>query len=132
MSSFESQEPNLSQKIYSGNVNGNSNNISNFSRSTSCGCVDGRDNTYNYGVADERPEILEWLSPLVPRLRHQEVTKSRVGGVGNWLLGQEEFLNWNTGEDGVANPVLFCYGDPGVGKTHIWYGLTFSWANRGD
>ena len=53
-------------------------------------------------------------------------------GVGDWLLRKEEFINWNTGEDGVASPVLFCYGDPGVGKTYIRYGLTLSWVNGGD
>ena len=46
--------------------------------------------------------------------------------VGDWLLGTEEFINWNTGEDGVVSQVLFCYGGPGVGKTHTRYAPTFS------
>ena len=53
-------------------------------------------------------------------------------GVGDWLLRTDDFINWNTGEDGVVSPVLFCYGDPGVGKTHIRYEPTFSWENGGD
>ena len=76
--------------------------------------------------------MLEWLSPLAPRLRHRDVRRSQVEGVGDWLLRKEEFINWNTGEDGVVSPVLFCYGDSGVGKTHIRYERTFSWENEGD
>ena len=133
MSNFESKEQNPSQNINSGNVNGNYNNTWSFSRSTNCGNVDNsHHSTYNYGVTDERRDILEWLSPLAPGLRHREVTESRVGGVGNWLLEKEEFIHWNIGEDGVASPILFCYGDPGAGKTRIRYGLTFSWENGGD
>ena len=89
-------------------------------------------NNCDFVVTDERRNILEWLSPLAPRLRHRDVTRSQVEGVGNWLLRKEEFINWNTDEDGVASPVLFCYGDPGVGKTHIRYGLKLSWENGGD
>ena len=44
-------------------------------------------------------------------------------GVGDWVLRTEEFVNWHTGEDGAVSPVLFCYGDPGVGKTHIRYDM---------
>ena len=50
-------------------------------------------------------------------------------GVGDWVLQTDEFVNWHTGEDGVISPVLFCYGDPGVGKTHLRYEKTFSWVN---
>ena len=152
MSSFESQEPNPSQNINSGNVSGNCNNIWDFSQSTNCGNVDNsHHNTYNehinangsynntvynyinnHRVTDERRDILEWLSPLAPRLRHQDVKRSQVEGVGDWLLQTDEFKNWNTSEDGLVSPILFCYGDLGVGKTHIRYGLTFSWENGGD
>ena len=40
-------------------------------------------------------------------------------GVGNWLLRTSEFEKWHTGEDQAINPVLFYYGDPGVGKTYL-------------
>ena len=72
-----------------------------------------------------------WVGTLDPSLKHQDLRSSRVEGLGDWLLRREEFLNWNTGEDGVASPVLFCYGDPGVGKTHIGYELAFPWENGG-
>ena len=92
-----------------------------------CGNVkDSYNNTWNncdISVTDERRQILEWLSPLAPRKRHRDVRASQVEGVGDWVLRTDEFVNWCTGEDGVVNPVLFCYGDPGVGKTHVRYNM---------
>ena len=44
----------------------------------------------------------------------------------------EEFINQRTGEGGVVKLVLFCYGDPGVGKTHIRYVPTLFWENWRD
>ena len=72
-------------------------------------------------VADERPNILAWLSPLDPKLRHQDIRNCRVGSVGEWILQTEEFRGWYAGgERGESgNSVLFCYGGPGVGKTYI-------------
>ena len=70
-------------------------------------------------MSDEKRQILEWLSPMVPRERHQAVRDSRVDGVGSWLLHASEFEKWHAGDDEAVNPVLFCYGDPGVGKTYL-------------
>jgi len=72
-------------------------------------------------VADDRPDILAWLSPLDPKLRHQEIRDRRIEGVGEWVLQTEEFRAWsNVSEEGKSdNAVLFCYGNPGVGKTYI-------------
>ena len=72
-------------------------------------------------MTDERSEILEWLSPLEPHIRHQDIRDRRVDEVGDWLFQTEEYRNRfgriGRGEsDGAA---LFCYGDPGVGKAHI-------------
>ena len=77
--------------------------------------------TNNFTTADERLQILTWLSPLEPRLRHQDIRDRRVENVGEWLLQAEEFRSWqaNTGRGESDNAVLFCYGDPGVGKTYI-------------
>ena len=75
----------------------------------------------NYVVADDRPPLLAWLSPLEPKLRHRDIQERRVDNVGEWLLKTEEFRRWydwsDEGEDDKA--VLFCYGGPGVGKTFI-------------
>ena len=77
--------------------------------------------TVNFTVSDDRPNILCWLSPLDPKLRHQDIQAHRVENVGEWVLQTEEFRRWCTGGGGVEsdNSVLFCYGDPGVGKTYI-------------
>ena len=73
-------------------------------------------------VSDDKRAILKWLSPLEPRKRHQAIGMNRMAGVGDWLLIKNEFTQWKEGGDGDAKPVLFCYGDPGVGKTYLRYG----------
>ena len=75
----------------------------------------------NYTVAEEKSEILAWLSPLEPRRRHQDIRARRVNEVGDWLLQTQEYQNWFGGirEDGSDGSALFCYGGPGVGKTYI-------------
>ena len=74
----------------------------------------------NFIVADNRSNILAWLSPLNPKLRHQDIQGHRVEKLGEWLLQTEVFRAWNAGSGGESdNTVLFCYGNPGVGKTFI-------------
>ena len=68
---------------------------------------------------DEDNQIKQWLSPLEPRYRHQSVQADRVTGVGGWLLERNEFQEWSGSQILPREAVLFCYGDPGVGKTHI-------------
>ena len=67
----------------------------------------------------EGRQILQWLSPLEPQQRHQGVRIDRLDGVGNWVLETVEFRKWSGKEDGCVEPVLFCYGNPGVGKTYL-------------
>jgi len=78
-------------------------------------------NVQNNYVVDGRSELLTWLSPLEPRLRHQDIQERRVENVGEWLLQTEEFRSWHdwSGESEGDKAVLFCYGGPGVGKTFI-------------
>ena len=78
-------------------------------------------NNCNISVPDEKRQVLEWLSPLASRERHQAVRDSRADGVGDWLLHTRGFSTWRALEDGSAQPVLLCYGDPGVGKTYMRY-----------
>jgi len=47
------------------------------------------------------------------------VREGRVDGVGDWLLRTNEFEEWHTSEDQAVHPLLFYYGDPGVGKTYL-------------
>jgi len=75
----------------------------------------------NVTAADDRSHILTWLSPLEPKLRHKDIQDRRVENVGEWVLETEEFRSWYASSEGGGsdNAVLFCYGDPGVGKTFI-------------
>ena len=75
----------------------------------------------NIGSADEKTEILAWLSPLDPWIPHHDIRAQRVEYVGDWLLQTEEYRTWVDGirGEGSDNSVLFCHGDPGVGKTYI-------------
>jgi len=94
----------------------NIDNITNLSNNT---------NSFNVQninvVADDRSQILTWLSPLEPRLRHRDIQGRRTDNVGEWLLQTEEFRTWNDCSEGgeCDKAVLFCYGGPGVGKTFI-------------
>ena len=62
---------------------------------------------------------MRWLSPLEPNRRHQDVRTDRFGGVGDWLLETSEFRGWGGSEDGPDKAILFCSGNPGVGKTYL-------------
>ena len=97
-----------------------------ISITSNCGNVtDSYNNVLNncdISVTDEKRAILEWLSPLEPRERHHAIGMNRMSGVGDWLLITNEFIQWKEGDEGTAKPVLFCYGDPGVGKTYLRYG----------
>ena len=73
-------------------------------------------------MADEKSEILAWLSPLEPQIRHHDIRTRRIDQVGDWLLQTEEYRSWFGGMTGGKKSngsALFCYGDPGVGKTYI-------------
>ena len=72
-------------------------------------------------MANERAEILAWLSQIDPRIQHKKLQSTRVDTVGDWFLETEEFRSWyNRSENGGSgSAVLFCCGDSGVGKTFI-------------
>ncbi|RPA99424.1 hypothetical protein L873DRAFT_1683742, partial [Choiromyces venosus 120613-1] len=64
-------------------------------------------------------QVLRWLSSLESQQRHQHLRESRLEGVGEWIFQTSEFERWSKAEDGSTHSVLFCHGDPGVGKTHL-------------
>jgi len=98
------------KNILSGNNNTWSNNENSFNNSI-----------FNFlaETDDEGRQILQWLSPLEPQQRHQSVRTDRLDGVGNWVLETSEFKKWRDAEEDSAEQVLFCYGNPGVGKTYV-------------
>jgi len=81
-----------------------------------CGNINNISNTY---MSDEDAQIMRWLSPLEPNNRHQSVRTERFDGVGDWLLETSEFREWRCNEGGADKAVLFCSGNPGVGKTYL-------------
>ena len=79
-------------------------------------------NSYNnikVGIDEESLRIHEWLSPLEPHKRHQDVRNRRVDGVGEWVLQRSEFESWRKGRGGLTSRALLCCGAQGVGKTYI-------------
>jgi len=96
-----------------------SQNIGN--NNTNCQNIKDSYNTTTTNVTDDRPKLLEWLSPLDPGLRHSDIQERRVKDVGEWLIRTEEFKRWCRlgGEGEGGNSVLFCYGNPGAGKSFI-------------
>ena len=81
-----------------------------------CGNISG---SFNTNMSDEDARIMCWLSPLEPNKRHQGVRTDRFDGVGDWLLETREFREWRDGVEGADRAVLFCSGNPGVGKTYL-------------
>ena len=75
--------------------------------------------SYNKTVckSEEDEQIMCWLSPIEPSTRHQSVRNDRFDGVGNWFLETCKFREWREG--GAEKAVLFCPGNPGVGKTYL-------------
>ena len=75
--------------------------------------------TISMGVNEESTRIQEWLSPLEPNTRHEDVSDRRLDSVGDWVLRKAEFESWCQSPDGSVNPTLLCHGGQGVGKTYI-------------
>ena len=75
--------------------------------------------TTNITYVNKRTKLLNWLSPLQPRVRHNDVRVRRQDGIGEWFLRADEFLRWRDGKGGFGKPTLFCSGNPGVGKTFL-------------
>lgn len=98
----------------------NSNNFPNTTNSYNTNSYNTNVRNY-YTIADDRLQLLTWLSPLEPSLRHQDIRERRVNHVGEWLIEAEEFRKWCglSGEGEDCSAVLYCYGHPGVGKTFI-------------
>jgi len=72
-----------------------------------------------FNNSDEDAQIMRWLSPLEPNNRHHAVRNDRFDDVGDWLLETGELREWRGGEGAADKAVLFCSGNPGVGKTYL-------------
>ena len=72
----------MSQPRINDNINSSLNNTHSFNNVWN-----------NCTVADEKSEILTWLSPLEPQRRHHDIRTRRVDEIGGWLLQTEEYRN---------------------------------------
>ena len=73
--------------------------------------------TQNRALSDS---LLIWsLSPIKPDTRHRAIRATRFECVSDWILKTSEFREWRGGESGADKAVLFCSGNPGVGKTYL-------------
>ncbi|KAF2141322.1 uncharacterized protein K452DRAFT_38103 [Aplosporella prunicola CBS 121167] len=61
----------------------------------------------------EAQNIINWLSEVNFLATQAAVLARRTEGTGQWFLESNEFRQWVAGD----NKVLWCPGDPGVGKT---------------
>jgi len=103
------------------NNRGSHNTYNSYNNNTSSNNNNSFNNIVNFvtGLDDEGRQILQWLSPLEPQERHQDVRTKRLVGVGNWVLETNQFKKWSDAGDGCVDQVLFCCGGPGVGKTYV-------------
>ena len=100
----------------------NSFNVSNVANVANVSNVSSVLNVSNhYTSTEDRSEILTWLSPLEPRIRHQDLRTRRADNVGEWLLQTDEFKRWCDASQqvGSEHATLFCCGGPAVGKTYL-------------
>jgi hypothetical protein len=65
----------------------------------------------------EMESLLQWISPLEPQIRHEDVRSKRLPNTGNWFLDSDIFRHWR--EDCKGVNIFGCYGIPGAGKTFI-------------
>ena len=116
ISSASNSQPSQDQKYVEMSQSGVGEISNSFNNNNNC-----FNTVSHFGSIDERAEILAWLSPLEPRIRHDDIKAQRVEDVGDWLFQTEEYRDWLDGIHGGEpdNSALFCYGDPGVGKTYI-------------
>ncbi|KAB5522809.1 hypothetical protein GE09DRAFT_493396 [Coniochaeta sp. 2T2.1] len=61
-----------------------------------------------------RLEIIDWVFDGAVRTKHKEITANHHPGTGGWILETFEVKEWIRG-----STHLWCYGGPGVGKTHL-------------
>lgn len=72
--------------------------------------------------------MVQWISPLEPHKRHQDIKSKRLKGTGTWFLETGEYEKWCNSDDSVDDgfsPVLGCYGIPGAGKSVMRYVIGF-------
>lgn len=63
-------------------------------------------------------QALEWLSPLDPSTKHEEIKFARVNGTCEWIYSDDDFQSWVKNPPSGHLASARCWiGDPGQGKT---------------
>ncbi|KAJ7483618.1 ankyrin repeat-containing domain protein [Mycena latifolia] len=71
---------------------------------------------------ERQRRILDWMSPLNFLQRQADVYGTLQSGTGEWLLGEAQFQDWESG----SGKVLLCHGIPGAGKTVLVWVMVLS------
>ncbi len=71
---------------------------------------------------ETRETLLEWISPLDFSKLQAEIRRKRHPGSCSWIRGRYEFNRWLSGM-GSAWRYLVITGEPGSGKSCVWYGF---------
>lgn len=72
-----------------------------------------------YHSEEMHGQALEWLSPIDPSTRHDEIKETRTPGTCNWILTQHGFKTWARLDHPVDATRSTCWvGNPGQGKTY--------------
>ena len=67
-------------------------------------------------------EALEWLSPIDPSAKHDEIGASRLPGTCEWILADVDFQRWTQSLPCKDSANVACWiGGPGQGKTYTMY-----------
>ena len=69
--------------------------------------INSNNTTTNITYVNERTKLLNWLSPLQPHVRHNDVRARRQDGIGEWFLRTDEFLGWRDGRGEFGKATLF-------------------------
>ncbi|PQE29931.1 ankyrin repeat-containing domain protein [Rutstroemia sp. NJR-2017a WRK4] len=64
-----------------------------------------------------RENILSWLCPSDYNATLRQACAKRAADTGDWLLTDTTFQRWSKSSENSSDPVLWCYGAPGCGKT---------------
>ena len=71
-----------------------------------CGNITGSYNT-TITYADKSAKLLNWLSPLQPRVRHNDVRGRRDDGIGEWFCKPMSFSDGVTANVNSIRPLCF-------------------------
>ena len=74
-------------------------------------------NMYSQSLSEQNyGRFLEWLSVLPHYSYHQFISQSRLANLGEWLLNNKDYINWQTSS---SPSILLVHGITGSGKSML-------------